>query len=265
MLLRLLRGASGGTSIAGETDFAAVLQSESAAVQTRPAAPCARRPAIAPTAHARLLLRRSADHRTHVTATTPAANGRRQVPVPPADHRRRWKGGNAAALRAKTSECGLLTAVGIRGRGGGPCVAPVIPPSCVVRSSAPCRFRLGCGGLLSRNRQQHLLLPRRGLAAFLRRRRASALRFSAWTERRRASMRLMTLPVGSLLRDFDLFALGLLGDQFLQRVLVVILEFSRASKCPVLVSTMCRARSIMSLVSFTFGMSSKYSFSSRTS
>src|SRR4029077_16135764 len=91
----------------GETDFGGVLKSESAAVDNT-----ARRPARDGIAAARkrthgLLRRRSAETSEHDCQM--GRNGRGQAPVPPADHRRQWKGGNAATVRRLRQGCGVVS------------------------------------------------------------------------------------------------------------------------------------------------------------
>jgi len=91
----------------GETNFAADLKSKSAAVDNT-----ARRPARDGIAAARkrthgLLLRRSAETSEHDCQM--GRNGRGQAPVPPADHRRQWKGGNAATVRRLRQGCGVVS------------------------------------------------------------------------------------------------------------------------------------------------------------
>ena len=66
-----------------------------------------------------------------------------------------------------------------------------------------------------------------------------------------------------LRRDLD--AVALLVDQLDQRAFVAVLELLRLEVEPDFCSTICFARSSMSLVIFTSWMSSKYSFSLRTS
>jgi hypothetical protein len=81
----------------GETDFAAVLERERTAIDN-----AGRRTARDGFAAARrsthgLLLRRGAKTSEHDCQI--GRNGRGRAPVPPADHQRQGKGGNAALLR----------------------------------------------------------------------------------------------------------------------------------------------------------------------
>jgi len=81
----------------GKPDLAAVLERESSAIDN--ARRSTARDSFAATRERTygLLLRRSAGTSEHDCQI--GRNGRGQAPVPPADHRRQGKGGNAAALR----------------------------------------------------------------------------------------------------------------------------------------------------------------------